>query len=155
MKQCESTVYVLNKDADHSFSKEGHYLRLTGPEFLWKDESKKKAQVNTISQWRTTRWTINGSTPCSSTGFIRSTILPCRGGLLWSTISKKGRSRDMRYDCLLTCLVIQAVHIDIGHTLESYAFLCAYRRFIGRPGRPKEIFSDNDTNFTGGERRLQ
>ena len=42
--QCEST------DADHSCSKTEHYLRLTGPEFLWKDESKKKAQVNTISQ---------------------------------------------------------------------------------------------------------
>ena len=36
-----------------------------------------------------------------------------------SLLVKQGCSHVMRYDCLLTYLVIQAVHIDIGHTLES------------------------------------
>ena len=40
---------------------------------------------------------------------------------------QQGRSHVMKYDCLLTCLVIQAVHIEIAHKLESDSFLCAYR----------------------------
>jgi transposase InsO family protein len=46
------------------------------------------------------------------------------------------------------------VHIEVAHTLESDSFICAYQRFVARRGAPKEIFSDNGTNFKGAEREL-
>ena len=46
---------------------------------------------------------------------------------------------------------MRAVHIEVAHTLEADSFICAYQRFVSRRGKPKEIFSDNGTNFTGAE----
>ena len=60
-----------------------------------------------------------------------------------------------RYGCLFTCLTIRAVHIEVAHTLEADSFICAYQRFGSRRGKPKEICSDNGTNFTGAERELK
>lgn len=68
---------------------------------------------------------------------------------------KQGRSRVKRYGCLFTCLSVRAVHVEIAHTLESDSFICAYQRFVARRGVPKEIFSDNGTNFKGAERELR
>ena len=47
------------------------------------------------------------------------------------------------------------MHIEVAHTLEADSFICAYQRFVSRRGKPKEIFSDNGTNFTGAERELR
>ena len=68
---------------------------------------------------------------------------------------KQGRSQVKRYGCLFTCLTMRAVHIEVAHTLEADSFICAYQRFVSRRGKPKEIFSDNGTNFTGAERELR
>ena len=43
----------------------------------------------------------------------------------------------------------------MSYDLTTESFLCALNRFIARRGRPKEIFSDNGTNFVGGERELR
>ena len=50
---------------------------------------------------------------------------------------------------------MRAVHIEVAHTLEADSFTCAYQRFVSRRGMPKEIYSDNGTNFTGPERELR
>jgi len=50
---------------------------------------------------------------------------------------------------------MRAVHIEVVHTLEADSFICAYQRFVSRRGKPKEIHSDNGTNFTGAERELR
>ena len=68
---------------------------------------------------------------------------------------KQGRSQVKRYGCLFTCMSVRAVHIEIAHSLEADSFICAYQRFVSRRGKPKEIFSDNGTNFKGGERELR
>ena len=68
---------------------------------------------------------------------------------------KQGRSQVKRYGCLFTCLTMRAVHIEVAHTLEADSFICAYQRFVSRRGKPKEIYSDNGTNFTGAERELR
>ena len=65
---------------------------------------------------------------------------------------KQGRSQVKRYGCLFTCLTMRAVHIEVAHTLEADSFICAYQCFVSRRGKPKEIYSDNGTNFTGAER---
>jgi len=68
---------------------------------------------------------------------------------------KQGRSQVKRYGCLFTCLTMRAVHIEVAHTLEADSFICAYQRFVSRRGKPKEMYSDNGTNFTGAERELR
>ena len=68
---------------------------------------------------------------------------------------KQGRSRVKRYGCLFTCLVIQAIHIEIAHSLDVSSFIDALRRFIAHRGRPEEIRSDRGTNFIGAERELK
>ena len=68
---------------------------------------------------------------------------------------KQGRSQVKRYGCLFTCLAIRAVHLEVAHTLNTDSFLNALRRFMNRRGVPKRIFSDNGTNFIGGERELR
>ena len=64
---------------------------------------------------------------------------------------KQGRSEVKRYGCLFTCLTMRAVHIEVAHTLEADSFICAYQRFVSRRGRPRAMYSDNGTNFTGAE----
>ena len=68
---------------------------------------------------------------------------------------KQGRSQVKRYGCLFTCLAIRAVHLEVAHSLNTDSFLNALRRFMNRRGVPKRIFSDNGTNFIGGERELR
>ena len=61
---------------------------------------------------------------------------------------KQGRSLLKRYGCLFTCLTVRAVHIEILHSVSADSMINALRRFISMRGCPKEIRSDNGTNFT-------
>ena len=69
--------------------------------------------------------------------------------------TKLARKEFKRYGCLFTCLTSRAIHLEMSYDLTTESFLCALNRFIARRGRPKEIFSDNGTNFVGGERELR
>ena len=68
---------------------------------------------------------------------------------------RQGRSLVKRYGCLFTCLTMRAVHIEIAHSLDAESFLCAFSRFIARRGQPKEVYSDNGTNFTATQSVLK
>jgi len=68
---------------------------------------------------------------------------------------KVGRSQVKRYGCIFTCMAVRAVHIEVAHSMETDSFINALQRFICRRGQPKEIRSDNGTNFVGGERELR
>ncbi|KAK3895047.1 hypothetical protein Pcinc_001215 [Petrolisthes cinctipes] len=67
---------------------------------------------------------------------------------------KRARSKVKRYGCIFTCLSIRAVHIEVSYTLDTDSFINALERFIARRGEPKEIWSDNGTNFVGAQREL-
>ena len=67
----------------------------------------------------------------------------------------RGRSEMKWYGVLFTCLAIRAVHVEVVHSLDTGSFIDALRRFIARRGQPKEIRSDNGSNFVGGERELR
>ncbi|XP_068704623.1 uncharacterized protein [Montipora foliosa] len=67
----------------------------------------------------------------------------------------RGRSLVKRYGVNFTCLAIRTVHIEVAFSLDTDSFLLALRRFIARRGQVKEIYSDNGTNFTSGERELR
>ena len=64
---------------------------------------------------------------------------------------KQGRACVKRYGCIFTCLNMRAVHIEIAHSLSTDSFLCAFYRFVSRRGVPKDLYSDNSTNFVGAQ----
>ena len=68
---------------------------------------------------------------------------------------RRGRSQIKNYGCLFTCLTTRAVHIEVVEALDTDGFLNAFRRFRNRRGSPKEVRSDNGTNFHGGEREIR
>ncbi|XP_055633605.1 uncharacterized protein LOC129773952 [Toxorhynchites rutilus septentrionalis] len=68
---------------------------------------------------------------------------------------KVNRSAAKRWVCLITCLTIRAVHVEVAYDLSTKSCIACIRRFICRRGSPKEIYSDNGRNFTGAERILQ
>ncbi|XP_044180058.1 uncharacterized protein LOC114970531 [Acropora millepora] len=49
--------------------------------------------------------------------------------------------------CLFTCLAVRAVHLEVIHDLSAQQFVLCLRRFITRRGKPKEIISDNASQF--------
>ena len=67
---------------------------------------------------------------------------------------KESRSTVKRYGCLFTCLMTRAVHLEVAHSLETDSFIIALRRMMARRGKPRNISSDNGTNFVGAEQEL-
>ena len=66
---------------------------------------------------------------------------------------KIGRRNEKWWCCLLTCLTMRALHIDIVPTFDTDSCLNAIMRFISRIGKTNTIISDNRTNVveTDGE----
>ena len=68
---------------------------------------------------------------------------------------KKNRHMEKRYGCVFSCLQCRAVHIEVAYSLSTDAFIMALMRFVGRRGNPREIFSDNGSNFVGADAELR
>ncbi|XP_029965347.1 uncharacterized protein LOC115401351 [Salarias fasciatus] len=66
-----------------------------------------------------------------------------------------GRRLEKRWGIIFKCLTTRAVHLDLLTAIDTDSFLMALRRFIARRGTPAELFSDQGTNFRGGERELR
>lgn len=65
-----------------------------------------------------------------------------------------GRRREKRWGVLFTCMTVRAVHIEIASSLSTDTFLMVLKQFISRRGLPRQIISDNGTNFRGASRVL-
>ena len=49
--------------------------------------------------------------------------------------------------CLYTCLVTRAIHLELMSDMSIEQFLLGFRRFLSQHGKPKEIISDNASQF--------
>ena len=58
----------------------------------------------------------------------------CAVNYFGSWYIKEGRKEVKRYGALFTCLASRAIHIEVAHSMETYSFLQALRRFICRRG---------------------
>ena len=91
----------------------------------------------------------------------------CQSNTIWTIIYlylldifglfhvKRGRGSQKIYGCIFVCFVTRAAHIEDVGSLETDSFIQALRRFISSRGAAKEIWSDNGTNFIGGEKELR
>ena len=99
---------------------------------------------------------LKGCQECSSSSRLCCVAslfvgLDCFGPFL----VKRGRSQEKRYGLLFTCLTIRAIHIETLNHMDSDSFINALIRFVARRGCPSEIWSDNGSNFVGGEREIR
>ena len=67
---------------------------------------------------------------------------------------QQGRSEIKRYGCVFTCMTTRAIHIEKLNNMETDTFLNGFRRFISRRSVPDKVWSDDGTNFTGGQTEL-
>lgn len=58
------------------------------------------------------------------------------------------------YICVFVCFATKAVHLELASDLTADSYLACLRRFISRRGLPKEIYSDNASNFKGARNQL-
>ena len=66
-----------------------------------------------------------------------------------------GRNNVKRWVCIFNCLSTRAVHFEVVQSLDTSAFIQAFRRFCNRRiSRVRHIYSDNAGNFTKANREL-
>ena len=61
-------------------------------------------------------------------------------------IKTKAESQKV-WVCLFTCLVTRAVHLELIQNMSTEQFILGFRRFLSRHGKPREIVSDNASQF--------
>ncbi len=72
-----------------------------------------------------------------------------------NTVQGRGKTRQKRWLCVFTCFSTRAIHIEVAWRLDTDGFLNAFARFTSRRGVPKEMTSDNGTNFVGAVNELK
>ncbi|XP_043066489.2 uncharacterized protein [Drosophila bipectinata] len=66
-----------------------------------------------------------------------------------------GRRKEKRWVALFTCLTLRAVHFEIAYSLDTSSCIMCLANFMALRGTPREIFSDNGTNFRATEKAVR
>jgi len=85
---------------------------------------------------------VQCSRPFTVTGVDFAGPITIRSGV-------RGRTNKKAWISLFICFSTKAVHLEVVEDLTSQSFIATLRRFMARRGKPKELWSDNGTNFVG------
>lgn len=77
------------------------------------------------------------------------------GPFLIKPITPRSKITLKAYLCIFICCATRAIHLEIVSDASSNAFIAALRRFTARRGKPSDIYSDDGTNFVGGDKELK
>jgi transposase InsO family protein len=58
------------------------------------------------------------------------------------------------YIAVYRCMVTGLVHLEPVTSLTTEAFIACFDRFVSRRGLPRDLYSDNGTNFVGADREF-
>lgn len=56
---------------------------------------------------------------------------------------------------VFSCMASRAIHADLVEDLSTEGFLKTYQRFTALRGHPRELWSDQGTNFVGARPALE
>ena len=65
------------------------------------------------------------------------------------------RRKKKAYGAVFTCLATRSTHVELVSNLTTQSFLLALTRFVSRWDQPKEMRSDNGSNFVGAANVLR
>ena len=63
--------------------------------------------------------------------------------------------KSYMYVEVFVCFTAKAVHLKLVSELTTAAFIATLRRFIGRRGIPRTIWSDHGSYFIGAGKEIQ
>lgn len=67
----------------------------------------------------------------------------------------KGHKSVKGWLAIFVCMAASAVHLEVVSDYSADAFLAAVRRFLGRRGICRNLYSDWGTNFQGANKQLK
>lgn len=67
----------------------------------------------------------------------------------------RGCKTQKGYIAIFICMVTKAIHIEIVTSLNTQDFIAAFKRFVARRGHCSDMWSDNGTNLTAGNKELK
>ena len=67
---------------------------------------------------------------------------------------KEGRKELKHWGIIFTCLSSRAIHLETLDTMETDSFISAFRRFVNRRSKVRELRCDRGTNFVGDKNEL-
>ncbi|GJQ66651.1 hypothetical protein Trydic_g4620 [Trypoxylus dichotomus] len=86
--------------------------------------------------------------------FVNTGVDYC-GPLLIRHGIRKRAAKIKVYIAIFVCMAVKAVHIEVVKGLDSDSFTRALKRFIGRRGMRRGIWSDNGTSFINANKELK
>ena len=92
---------------------------------------------------------VNASRPFAVSG------LDYAGPIQVRTTKGRGHRSYKGYIVVFVCFSTRAIHLELVSDLTTATFISAYRRFVGRRGVCRRLYSDNATNFHGADNELQ
>ncbi|XP_015122234.1 uncharacterized protein LOC107044737 [Diachasma alloeum] len=67
----------------------------------------------------------------------------------------RNRNRVKVWVAVFVCFVVKAVHLEVVTDLTTEGFIAALKRFVARRGKPRNIHSDNGSNFIGASNEIK
>ncbi|XP_046145647.1 uncharacterized protein LOC123988932 [Osmia bicornis bicornis] len=103
-------------------------------------------------------WQMMGNLPATRVTPARPfsfTGLDYAGPFQVRTAKGRGYKCYKGYIALFVCFTTRAIHLEAVSDLTTRTFLAAYRRFAGRRGVCRKLYSDNATTFQAADKELR